>query len=554
MFITLYNSEHKICRRRGYSNYAGTSMSEVVVIDKDGNIDPETTIMWDYRKLTKIEVRRCDDEKITVENCEFTTRAPLYNCIYTKPDGTRDYNEAYLNRGINIRRSNALIKNIKHYVKGEKSFSEQINPDTRKVESMGLPYYGFYRVGYCTDVTLEDCVITGRRCYIRPNTTGTTGTYDLTVGYANRTVFKNCTQSNFWVKIDGNGNIKPAKEGDEGAVLGLGSFPTKAVLDTGKEVGVTLHWGCGGSNYAKNIAYIGCTLSRFDAHDSMYNGKVIDSTVQTVALTGAGEMIIKDTRIFPDDNDPRVFGVRADYGATFDGAVKIDNVSVIAPTKASNGQSYSFFIMEREDYKNWYYGYYTVVPSLEIKDVVFYDANKYNATTKTYTQIPAGTSIYLYGKTLIKADSTFHLPEHASLTSSLAPYYSIEDKDADGYIDEPDYDGDGVWGNTKWLYSEKKAQLGSNYDNGYQDLTSKLNLNKVTPPEFVKILGNAGGYKYWVKNTASGNVSNGGYHGVSENNKGFYGSTKFYYSDTEYYPGPPSTSEKNPDEKYYVFY
>ena len=564
VLITLYNANHRIYRRKGYSGYAGASMSEVVVLDKDGNIDTETALMWDYHDLTKIEVRRCDDKEITVENGVFTTRAPQYNAL----DADRKYTGKSINRGLHVRRSNTLIKNVEHFVTGEKPFSDQINPETKEIEFVGMPYYGFYRVGYCTDVTLEDCVITGRRLYVRPNGVNP-GTYDLTVGYANRTVFKNCTQSNFWVTVDEEGNIHPATEGDEGAVLGLGSFPEKIKLDSGSVVGTSMHWGCGGSNFAKNMQYIGCTLSRYDAHDGMCNGKVIDSTVQTIAILGAGEMIIENTRIFPDEGNPRVFGVRKDYGGTFDGTVKIDNVSVIAPTSSN------YFIMEREYYKNWYYGYYVVIPNLEINDVIFYDCDSYNPATNKYTPVAAGTKVYLYCKTIVHVQTMFHLPELYVNPASIAaqyPIYSVEDKDEDGYIDVPDYDGDGVWGNTEWLYSEKKAELGSDYIDGYQpipspkptEFTTVLNLNRVTPPEYVKILGNAGGYKYLARDTSlahphlPGNVhiESGGYHGVAENYKGFYGSTKFYYGsgENDFYQGPPTAEEKIPSENIYEFF
>ena len=559
VMITLKNSTHKIYRRRGYSNYSGSSMREVVVLDKNGNVDPETLLMWDYAFLTEIDIRRIDEKQITVENGEFTTRATQYNCIITKEDGTRDYEDPYQSRGMQIQRSNTVIRNVKHYVTDEKPFSESVDLATGKVLYVGLPYYGFYRIGSCNAVTLDSCVMTGRRCYIRPNG-GTAGTYDMTVGTANKTVFKNCTQSNFWVTVDDNYNIKAATESTPGAVLGMSSFAAKVTLDSGTVQGTSMHWGVGGSNYAKNMTFDGSTISRYDAHDGMYNGKVINSTVQTIALTGAGEMIIKDTRIFPDDGDPRVFGVRSDYGSTFDGTVKIDNVSVFAPVTYKNGVAQNCFILERDRYTNWYYGYYTVVPNLEIKDVMFYDTNKYNSETQSFAAIPYGSEIYLYGKTTIRVNSALHLTEHKTASTELSPWYSIEDKDKDGKVDIPDWDGDGAWGNTEWSYSELKKALGSSYDKGYQDITSKQNFNIVIPPEYVKILSNKGGYIYTARNTAlkantpDEKTSNGLYHGVAENWKGFYGSTKFYYSETEYYQGPPLDGEKNPNESIYKFF
>ena len=79
---------------------------------------------------------------------------------------------------------------------------------------------------------------------------------------------------------------------------------------------------------------------------------------------------------------------------------------------------------------------------------------------------------------------------------------------------------------------------GNNKENGTYHPTSKVNLNTVKPPEFIKILNNTGkgSFTIKVKNTY-GTVSNGGYHGVEEGPGGFFGSTKFYYSETDYFIG-----------------
>ena len=93
------------------------------------------------------------------------------------------------------------------------------------------------------------------------------------------------------------------------------------------------------------------------------------------------------------------------------------------------------------------------------------------------------------------------------------------------------------------------------------DTTKWTNFNIVRPPEFVKILSNVGGYKYYVKDTGvnsdneSTRVSNGGHNGVAENYKGFYGSTRFYYGagENDFYQGPPKDYEKSASDNLYVF-
>ena len=246
------------------------------------------------------------------------------------------------------------------------------------------------------------------------------------------------------------------------------------------------------------------------------------------------------------------------------GKITAKNLSIIATAKNSSDNYVDHYIMQRDRYTNWYYGYVVTVPSMTLSDIIFYDLDDYNQTTDTYAQVPESVPIYLYGKVTVKANSTYHLPEHSVTNQeALWPIYSIEDKD--GYVDIPDVDGDGVWGNTEWGYQEKKDELNQNgldyYQKGYSHEGSAVNLNIVEPPGYVKILGNKGGYRYYACNTAlnSANgdtrVSNGLYHGAAENWKGFYGSTKFYYSETEYYQGPPKDNEKTPaGEEIYVFF
>lgn len=558
VMIITENKTHKVYRRRKYAAYTGAAMQEVIVLDKDGNIVGGTDVMYDYIDLTGLSIVKLDEiTPITVKNGEFTTRASKHNCITVASDGYRSSQSYYLTRGLSILRSYTTVENVKHYVTDEVPLLDCIDEnDNNKVKFVGACYRGFYVVGKCTDVTIKNCILTGRRAYRTPDG-GTGGTYDLSAGLTNNVVFEGCVQSNFWVTIDSKYNVKPAKEGDEGAINGMNPFPNiKATVDDGRPLGCEMHWGIGGTNLCKNTKYINSTLSRYDAHEGTYGGEVVGSTVSTVALTGGGDFYIKDSKIIPDVSSATVttvFGLREDYGYTWAGTVYIENVSAIV----ERGKDLAVTKPE-PDKANWYWGYYPTMPSIVIKDLVYYYSDSYNPQTKEYAKVPSNTSVYLYGN-VISADSRAHLP-----TTKGAPMYSLEDKNDDGYIDIPDYDGDGIWGDTNLKFDEIKEALGRNYDKGIDmslfasDLVTKPdglyeNLAQVTPPEFVKILSNKGGYRYYVRNTGNNAISSGGHHGVN-NNKGLYGSTKFYYSDTEYYQGPPSASEKIPDENLYVFY
>ena len=63
--------------------------------------------------------------------------------------------------------------------------------------------------------------------------------------------------------------------------------------------GVERHlcWGLGGTNYCKNMEYINSTVTRFDAHAGLYNGKIINCNVSGVMITGYGDLIIEDSNL-----------------------------------------------------------------------------------------------------------------------------------------------------------------------------------------------------------------------------------------------------------------
>ena len=137
----------------------------------------------------------------------------------------------------------------------------------------------------------------------------------------------------------------------------------------------------------------------------------------------------------------------------------------------------------------------------------------------------------------------------------------------DGYIDIPnDFDGDGVYGNSPFKYDDIYVTL-ADPTKGYQWSGNYDNFNVVVPPEDIKIFGNDGvdtdgngegdgGYVFKVLNTAApGNISNGGFHGVAENWGGFFGSTKFYYDDSNksaFFQG--TDHEEQTETETFVFY
>ena len=65
------------------------------------------------------------------------------------------------------------------------------------------------------------------------------------------------------------------------------------------------------------------------------------------------------------------------------------------------------------------------------------------------------------------------------------------------------------------------------------------------PPEFIKIKGNAQKLVYVIANTAKNGISDGCYYNEVDSFGGFFGGTKFYYSDKEYLLGSDHNEQTN---------
>ncbi len=451
--ILPYDTTQKIYRRRGYGSWMGTSMHEIILIDKDGNIDPSTPVMFDYQTVSSITVIRVDDDPVTIDGGTFESRASK---ISTKQGDT--VKEPYFKRGININRSNTTMKNVTHLITNEITLDEQ------KSGMLGNAYSGFYLASSANNVMYENCIMQGRRCYTKP-TGGTMGTYDVQGNSVNNLVYKNCVQSNFWLTLTDNGGgsytLASANENDENTVLSMSRAPSDST-------GYQMHWGIGGTNFCKNLAYIGSTLSRIDAHEGMYNGKIIDSTVNFIALTGNGDFIIENSRWFASGSSSTYNSIaylRDDYGSTWEGTVTIKNVQAFPYVNESGVADANFYLFYHR-YTNWYYGYECFFPNVYIENLDLYNMST-NDGNGNYTPLSENHKVYLMasaspdlgqsGTTLIDADM------HLATTAGSHPYH-------------PDS-------------SNPYGIQGSDY----------TNLNPIHPPEFIHIYTNdgvngAGGY------------------------------------------------------------
>jgi len=162
--ITVTNSHVKNYIRFGPDQNNGSPQTDIFVVDKNGNVDMDTPIIWDFGQITEITALPLDETTLNITGGRFTTIANKAESKY-----------AYYSRNIAIRRSNVLLDGLEHRVIGEGDH--------------GAPYGGFINVGDCSYVTVRNTILTGHKYR-------NIGTYDIIVYRALNVSFVNCSQTN----------------------------------------------------------------------------------------------------------------------------------------------------------------------------------------------------------------------------------------------------------------------------------------------------------------------------------------------------------------------
>lgn len=261
--VTVTNSKVKRYIRFGANQNNGSSQTDIFIVDKNGKVDMNAPIIWDFDQITDINALPIDESTLTITGGRFTTIANNAESKYT-----------YYSRGIAIRRSNVVVDGIEHRITGE--------------GDQGAPYGGFLNIGDCANVTVRNTLLTGHKVYQTIGSAGvpvSMGTYDLSVGRALNVTFLNCKQTN---------DIKDNR-----------------------------YWGILGSNYCKNLIYDNCTFSRFDAHMGVANATIRNSTLghQGINAIGSGTFIVENSTVYGGN----LINLRSDYGSTWQGEFIIRN-------------------------------------------------------------------------------------------------------------------------------------------------------------------------------------------------------------------------------------
>ena len=73
--ISLTDANVKRYIRYGANQNKGASQTDIFMVDKDGNVDMNTPIIWDFDQVTSISAQPIDQETLTIKGGKFTTIA-----------------------------------------------------------------------------------------------------------------------------------------------------------------------------------------------------------------------------------------------------------------------------------------------------------------------------------------------------------------------------------------------------------------------------------------------------------------------------------------------
>ncbi|WP_439482929.1 hypothetical protein [Cyclobacterium plantarum] len=275
--VTVTDANVRRYIRYGPNQNDGSPQTDIFIVDKDGNVDADAPIIWDFDQITEITALPMDEDQLTIRGGRFTTIANQDESRYT-----------YYSRGIAIRRSNVLLDGLEHRVTGE---GEQ-----------GAPYGGFLNFRDCAYVTVKNTVLTGHKTYRTIGSAGvpvSMGTYDISLSRSLNVSFEHCSQTN--------------------------------------DINDRTYWGIMGSNFCKNLILDHCTFSRFDAHMGVANATVRNSTLGHMGINaiGTGTFLVENSTL----NGRTLINLRSDYGSTWEGEFIIRDCVFIPAGGASASAS-----------------------------------------------------------------------------------------------------------------------------------------------------------------------------------------------------------------------
>ena len=313
--LILYNENVRHYIRYGLNADNGQAQHEIIIVDKDGNVDPSTPIQWDYEAITMIEIINVDDTPITISGGEYNEELGIDKRTYVeqKYNVSRSF-YTYCYRNIAVKRSNVIIENIRH---------EYTDYTPEEQGGSGSPYYGFTSVQKCNNITIRGMeFMCPPTFYLEDQKSNNMGSYEIHAKEANNVLYQNCDQSNFF-----------------------------------EEDGSVIFHGLMGTNFCKNLTFDDMFVCSFDAHCGVYNATIKNSTAEHLNFIGDGKITMENVVIYADPTKTAM-NLRTDYGSTWAGDVEINGLEF----RHYNISAFSQITIVKAQWTNHNFGYTVYCP------------------------------------------------------------------------------------------------------------------------------------------------------------------------------------------------
>jgi len=145
-------------------SYRGEPQADAFLVRGDGNVDPNTPIIWDFDSITSLTAYPIDPDTLTISGGRFTT--------IVNQGGA-----PYATRNILVERSNVVIDGVSHDLE-------------REATSTAVYFNGFIEIENCAGVTVKNATVVGHKPI-----DGYDG-YEFMIQHALNVTIQNCVQSN----------------------------------------------------------------------------------------------------------------------------------------------------------------------------------------------------------------------------------------------------------------------------------------------------------------------------------------------------------------------
>ena len=414
MLVHLTDSNKKIYLRYGSNASNGASITEVILVDEFGNIDPSTPVQWDYATVTSANAYAVDTDPIKVSGLDKNGNInSSYESYVNNSMSISIPHYVSCGRNITINRSNATIEGIDRFFTEEVANSHVTNKRFA---------YTFIVASLCSNVTIKDMLVLNHNSQGGETGVGQ-GSYEFSGGTANAVSWINCVTKNMFSTTK-DGSLNQA-------------YP--------------VYRGLFGTNHIRNMHLEDCYLNSFDAHTGAYNVTLINSTFEHMNFIGGGLITVKDVVIYTS-NQGMAFNLRTDYGSTWKGDVYVDGLTV----KYANAGSYkpSNITIFKGSYENQYWGFDTYTPQ---------NVTLNNFHTQAYTAVISDN---------VRIET---LGEKDSKNMPVYYYYALTNLNAS---DVPDESKAGIHGPTDKGDSSIKYDYGTNklYVSPSVTITNSVNI------------------------------------------------------------------------------